>query len=216
MNRKALKRPLVAVLLISAARPLAAEIRTWHAFDAQVFGSSRLEATLHTRFRYDGVLGSFQQGRAGGVLRFRARPRWALIGGYYYGKEEDHREQWLNFHRPFAGMEVLLASRDGGIGLATRGLVERLVGGRSGDFTRYRQRLRLTTDRRLGPYLATEWFFDGRGYLTSRHSAGVRWRFARRASLEAGYLLDLRRADVGGVLHVFTTQMQFDLRRARP
>lgn len=216
MSRKALKRLLVAVLLMLAARPLAAETRTWHAFDAQVFGRPRLEATLHTRFRYDGVLGSFQQGRAGGVVRFRLHPRWALIGGHYYGKEEDHREQWRNFHRPFGGLEVSLLSREGGIGLATRGLLERLVGGRSGDFTRYRHRLRLTTDRRLGPYLATEWFFDGRGYLTSRHSAGVRWRFARRASLETGYLLDLRRADVGGVLHVFTTQMQFDLRPARP
>jgi hypothetical protein len=207
--------PLVGLLGILAAPPLAAETRTWHAFDAQVFSNSRLEAVIHTRFRYDGVLDSFQQGRAGGLVRVRALPRWSLIGGYYYGKEEDHREQWRNFHRPFAGVEVALLSREGGIELATRGFIERLLGGRRGDFTRYRQRLRLTTDRRFGPYLATEWFFDGQGYLTSRHSAGVRWRFARRASLEAGYLLDLRRADVGGVLHVLTTQMQFDLRPAR-
>lgn len=203
---------LIAVWLLLAAGPLTADTRSWHAFDAVVLGGSRLELTLHTRFRYDGVLDSFQQGRAGALVRFHTLPRWALIGGYYYGKEEDHPDQWRNFHRPFLGWEVSLVRREGGIALAGRGLVERLVGGRAGDFTRYRQRLRLTTDRRLGPYLATEWFFDAKGYLTSRHSAGVRWRFARRASLEAGYLLDLRRADLGAVLHLFTTQMQFDLR----
>jgi hypothetical protein len=202
------------LLLILTAHPLAAEIRTWHAFDVVVFGGPRLEAIAHARLRYDSVLGSLQQGRAGALARFRVRPRWTLIGGYYFGKEEDHREQWQNFHRPFAGLEASLVARDGGVALDTRGLLERILSGSQGDFTRYRQRLRLTTDRQIGPYLATEWFFDSAGYRTSRHSAGLRWRLARRATLEAGYLLDLRRAELGGLLHVITTQVNLDLRPA--
>jgi len=208
------KWPLAGLLWIVAAPPLAAESRTWHAFDVVVFGGPRLEAIAHARLRSDSVLGSLEQGRAGALARIRVRPRWTLIGGYYFGKEEDQLDQWRNFHRPFAGLETSLVARDGGVALDTRGLVERILGGSRGDFTRYRQRLRLTTDRRIGPYLATEWFFDALGYRTSRHSAGLRWRLARRFSLEAGYLLDLRRAELGGLLHVITTQVNLDLRPA--
>ncbi len=211
-RRAQAKWPLAGLLWIVTAPPVAAESRTWHAFDVVVFGGPRLEAIAHARLRYDSVLGSLQQGRAGALARFRMCPGWTLIGGYYFGKEEDHLDRWRNFHRPFAGLEASLLARDGGVALDTRGLIERILGGSQGDFTRYRQRLRLTTDRRIGPYLATEWFFDAVGYRTSRHSAGLRWRLTRRASLEAGYLLDLRRAELGGLLHVITTQVNFDLR----
>ena len=132
-----------------------------------------------------------------------------MIGGYYYGKEEDSAEDWRNFHRLFIGIEVPLY-RGLGLRLDTRGIVERFFVVDSPQFSRYRHRVRLRSERRLGPYIASEWFFDANGYLSGRYGAGVRWKYAESGAFEIGYLYDARRPTIGEPRHVIVTQVTLD------
>lgn len=206
--RRTLRR--AALLLLAAAPYLpAGEVWSWHAVDLTVLKSSRAEVVLHGRLRTGRDFTTVQQGRTGVISRFAMPRRVSLIGGYYYGREEDSAEDWRNLHRVFGGLETLVY-RTGGIAVDTRGLVERFFVPDRGQFTRYRHRFRLGTQKPLGPYLSSEWFFDADGYLSSRNGAGLRWRFSRAATVEFGYLYDARRSTVGEPRHVVVTQFRID------
>lgn len=169
--------------------------------------SLKSEVILHGRLRIGE--GTLQQGRAGVIAKFAIPRNAALIGGYYYGKEEDSAQDWRNSHRLFIGIEAPLHPGRG-LRLDTRGIVERFFVADSPEFTRYRHRIRLRSERRLGPYITSEWFFDAKGYLSSRNGAGVRWRYADPVTFEFGYLYDARRSTVGEPRHVIVTQVTFD------
>ncbi len=143
-----------------------------------------IEWGLHTRLRTRE--GDLQQGRSGTILRFKPHSRVSLIGGYYYGKEEDTRQEWRDSHRVFSGAEARVYGK-GAVSLAARALVERFVAGSRPDFTRVRQRIRLSMDRRIGPFAGGEWFFDTKGYLAGRYSGGMRWRWSSWSSVVFGY-----------------------------
>ncbi len=199
----------VAVLLASEARAVAGEIWSWHAVDVTVLKTSRAEVLLHGRLRTGRSFGNPQQGRTGAISKFGLPVRGVLIGGYYYGKEEDSAQDWQNLHRIFGGVEIPVF-RNRGLSVDTRGLVERFFVPDDAQFTRYRHRLRLRTGRRLGPYVSTEWFFDAAGYLSGRYSAGIRWQYGESGTLESGYLYDARRPGIGEPRHVIVTQFTLD------
>mgnify|MGYP001099221433 CR=1 FL=1 len=204
INVKDLFRNFVFLVTLTAATPMfGAELWSWHAFDFTLVKNARWDWTLHTRVR--SREGALQQGRSGAIGKFQLRPRLSLIAGYYYGRE-DIQEEWSDFHRPFAGVEIPLVVR-GAATLAVRSLAERFLVGERPDFSRFRQRLRLVTDRRLGLLASTEWFFDRQGYLSARYSAGVRWRIFRGGALEVGYLYDARAARAGGPRHGIVTHL---------
>jgi len=178
------------VLLAGAEQAAAGELWAWHALDATILKTASTEVTLRGRLRIG--RGTVQQGRAGVITKTGIPRRATLIGGYYYGKEEDSAEDWRNFHRLFIGMETPLL-RSHGLRLDTRGIVERFFVADRPQFSRSRHRIRLRTERRLGPYIASEWFFDADGYLSGRYGAGVRWKYAESGALETGYRYDGRR-----------------------
>jgi len=199
----------IVALLFASDSASADEMWSWHVFDAKVAKTKRFDVTLHSRFRARWDLGDMQQGRVGVVTRINASTKSSAIVGYYYGKEEDAADDWRNFHRVFGGVEVPVY-RGKELSVATRGLVERFfVSDRSG-FTRYRHRIRLATQKRIGPYVAGEWFFDGDGWLSGRYAAGIRWRCNRWSSVEVGYLYDQRRPSVGEPRHVIVTQFTLE------
>ena len=185
-------------------RAFAGEIWSWHAVDATVLNTSKTAVTLHGRLRLG--RGTVQQGRAGVIAKIDILRGAILIGGYYYGKEEDSAEDWRNFHRLFIGMEMPFL-RSHGLRLDTRGIVERFFVADRQQFSRYRHRIRLRTERRLGPYVSSEWFFDADGYLSGRYGAGVRWKYAESVAFEIGYLYDVRRQGIGEPRHVIVTQV---------
>lgn len=199
----------IALIFLLCDTVLGDEVRSWHVFDAKLVKTSRTELTVHSRLRTGQDLGNIQQGRAGVVAKFEIGKRTAAIGGYYYGKEEDAAEDWRNFHRVFGGLEVPVF-RTKQMSVATRGLVERFLVGDQPGFTRYRHRIRLSTDRTIGPYVAAEWFFDAGGWLSARYAAGLRWRCNAWSSLEMGYLYDKRRPSVGEPRHVIVTQFTIE------
>ena len=203
------KGSAAAVLCFLAVQVLGAEeIWTLHGFDYGLIRRNSLEIDLHTRFRTNEHMTNFQQGRSGAVFRWNADRRITAIGGYYYGHQEDGRDEWSKFHRVFGGGEVLLHS-DKRMRLTSRTLVERFFAPADVDFNRYRQRFRLSVDRKFGPFLTSEWFFDTSGYLSSRNGGGVRWKWSSWSWVEAGYLYDDRSPKLGPDRHMIVTQMFF-------
>lgn len=202
----------IIALLIAPEAAFCGELWSWHAFDTKLLKTSRVELTVHSRFRTRRDFGNLQQGRAGGVAKVQTFKPITAIGGYYYGKEEDSAEDWRNFHRVFAGAEVPIY-RLGAVRVATRGLIERFLVVERPGFSRYRHRIRMETSRALGPYVASEWFFDAGGWLSGRYAAGLRWRSNDWSSIEVGYLYDQRRPSVGEPRHVIVTQ--FTIERLR-
>lgn len=198
-------------LLVPASAVDAQELWSWHSFDFALVKTRQAELTLHNRLRTR--QGDFQQGRSGAVLKLAPHPRAALIGGYYYGREEDTREEWQTSHRLFAGAEALVYRR-GAASLAYRGLVERFItGGARPAFFRFRHRTRISTNHRISPYASGEWFWDARGYLAARYQGGLRWRVSKWASVEAGYMYDARSPSLGPVRHGLVTLLQLEPRR---
>ena len=193
------------ILVLFSIGPLAAqELWSWHAVDFALFKARGVEWALHTRLRTrEGYL---QQGRSGTILKFTPRPRFSIIGGYYYGREEDTREEWQNSHRVFAGAEARLYRRCA-VSVASRSLVERFVTSARPSFNRFRLRTRLSTDYRIGPYTSGEWFWDAKGYLAARYQGGVRWRGSRWASFEFGYMYDARSPQLGPPRHGVVTNV---------
>lgn len=96
----------VTVLLASEGRALAGEVWSWHAVDVTILKTSRAEVLLHGRLRTGRTFGTLQQGRTGAIAKFGLPVSGVLIGGYYYGKEEDSAQDWQNLHRIFGGVEV--------------------------------------------------------------------------------------------------------------
>ena len=191
-------------MLLSAGTLAAQELWSWHSFDLALFKARGVEWGLHTRLRTRE--GQLQQGRSGTILRFTPRSRITVIGGYYYGREEDTREEWQNSHRLFAGAEARLYRR-GAVSVASRGLVERFVVSARPSFNRFRYRTRLSTDYRIGPYTSGESFWDANGYLATRYQGGLRWRGSRWASVEFGYMYDARSPQLGPSRHGVVTQL---------
>lgn len=202
MNSGSLR--FIILVLLSAGTLAAQELWSWHSIDFALLKARGVEWGLHTRLRTRE--GELQQGRSGTILRFTPRSRITVIGGYYYGREEDTREEWQNSHRVFAGAEVRVYRRGAG-SVASRGLVERFVTSARPSFNRFRHRTRLSTDYRIGPYTSGEWFWDAKGYLAARYQGGLRWRSSRWASVEFGYMYDARSPQLGPSRHGVVTQL---------
>ncbi len=195
-------------MLLAAGSLHAEEVWTLHGFDYGLIRSRRIEVDLHTRFRTNQHMTNFQQGRSGAVLRWNAHRRLTAIGGYYFGKQEDSLDELTNFHRVFGGGEALVYGGER-MRLTSRTVVERFIAAPGEDFNRYRQRLRLSVDGRVGPYVTSEWFFDAKGYLSARHGGGVRWNWRSWSWVEAGYLYDDRSSRLGPERHMLVMQMYF-------
>lgn len=203
MSMRARSR-LTIVMLLASGTLAAQEVWSWHSVDFTLLKARGVEWGLHTRLRTRE--GELQQGRSGTILRFTPRSRVTWIGGYYYGREEDTREEWQNSHRVFAGAEARLYRR-GAVSVATRGLVERFATGARPSFNRFRHRIRLSTSHRIGPYASGEWFWDAKGYLAGRYQGGVRWRGAKWAAVGFGYMYDARSPHLGPSRHGLVTQL---------
>ncbi len=189
-------------MLLCTSCPAGAETWSWHSFDLIPVKNERVEWTLHSRIRTKA--GEFQQGRSGTILKVNVRRHVSAVGGYYYGREEDSFEEWRNFHRIFGGVEAAAYRSRRGTVLG-RSLVEQFFREERSGYTRHRHRVRFSPSGRVGPFAQGEWFFDSEGFLSARYSGGIRWRPARAAAIEVGYLYDARKAQLGPARHVLVT-----------
>jgi hypothetical protein len=197
-----------ALALMPSAAP-AADFWSWHAFDYPIIQRGRLEVAAYGRLRTEGS--GLEQTRLGPTLDFNLHPRFSLTGGYYWSEENDD-PGWDAVHRLFGGFEAPLV-RARGVELSWRGLVERHLEASRPDHTRFRQRIRLETNRRIGPAASVEWLREPRGSTSWRYSAGVLYLGKTFSEIEVAYLYDSRPAADGGDRHGVTTRFSLARRR---
>jgi hypothetical protein len=210
---------LTVFILSAAACPLwPSDVETQHAFDATFPVKPKLELVLHARMRTQpGGLG-FYQARAGPIVSWDVTPRTALLGGYYYARQERKIDNdFIGGHRLFGGTEIAVVETRR-ISFDQRFLAERFLSDATDDFNRYRLRSRLSAKGWVAPYTSHEFFFDARGWRSNRHSAGIRWKALPAVQIDLGYLYEHRRAEIGTDRHMFVTSLHWkkSSRRADP
>jgi len=182
--------------------------------DGSIGLTPKLDLVIHTRIRTQpGRLG-FYQIRGGPILEYTVRRGWKLIAGYYYTQQENSAEDFIGGHRGFAGSEGTVWNAKTAR-LDLRALAERFELAQGSDFTRYRVRLRISGRRAIAPHAAVENFLDAHGWRSTRYSAGIRAGNGSRLSLDFGYFVEPRRANVGALRHMWMTGLHWNFRTGR-
>jgi hypothetical protein len=200
MRRKALA-PALALL---GAVAVCAQTETQHAFDGSIRLSPRLDVVLHARVRTQPGLLGFYQGRMGPIFEYSVAGRLALIGGYYYARQENSEKDFIGGHRWFGGGEGSLWNAKQ-TEADVRALAEWFDSAQGRDYSRYRFRFRVSGKRRVAPYGSVENLLDAGGWRSTRYAAGLRLGNGARVAVDFGYFLEPRRADVGRTRHMFMT-----------
>jgi hypothetical protein len=191
-------------------------LETQHAFDTTLSLGPRWEMMLHSRLRTEPRGDGLYQVRGGPIFEYSANNRIALLGGYYFTRQQWAGE-WSTTHRYFGGAEATAVSARR-IDADVRVIAERFAPASSAGFARYRERVRVSGKGRIAPYASVEWFQDRQGFRGVRYSGGLRVRGGRGISVDAGYFFEARHLAKGGDRHMVITAFHFRRpgRRADP
>jgi hypothetical protein len=205
---------LLFIRLIVQAQPAADTlIETQHAIEAGLPITPKLHLTLHSRGRTQpSGLGAYQL-RAGPILKYALSHSASLLAGYYFSAQQRAERDVRGAHRYFGGVEFSVVEKPT-LEIELRALAERFVV-TGADFTRSRNRIRLTSTRSAAPYTSGEWFFDRKGLRSVRYSGGFRWRYSRQIEIDVGYFYEPRRNDLGPNRHMFLTSIHFRLKSGK-
>ncbi|MEJ5368590.1 MAG: DUF2490 domain-containing protein [Bryobacteraceae bacterium] len=195
---------LLPALALLCAGLASAQTETQHAFDGSIKLARRLDVVLHARVRTQPGLLGFYQGRLGPIFEYSVNGRFTLIAGYYYARQENSEADYIAGHRWFGGGEVSLWSSKASEADA-RALAEWFDLAQGSDYSRYRFRFRVSGKQKAAPYGSVENFLDARGWRSTRYAAGLRVGAGARVTMDFGYFLEPRRADVGRTRHMFMT-----------
>jgi hypothetical protein len=207
--------PLRAALLLFllSACPAAAELFSWHGFDASVPVSERLELVLHHRTRTRHEYSYLDQSRVGSVVRWTAAPRIIPFGGYYFQPQQVVPHRWHLGSRLFAGVEAPFPISTS-VRLTTRIAAERFIGTGRPDYNRYRSYLRASFGARTAtPWVQHELIAVRQGFHSVRTSGGLRFPLSSQVSAEVGYVFDCRRSIWGGDRHAIVTGLRYHVGR---
>jgi hypothetical protein len=167
-------------------------------------------------------MGEFLQARTGPILRVYVKPKTALVGAYYYRREQNRLEPgWGDSHRFFGGIENYKFLGEAGsrksVLLETRFLAEHLFGGPAGtltNYTRLRHRNRVSfREWKVSPLLGYEALTFTNGFWAHRPHGGIRWKASNRFVVDAGYLWDGRSPRAGRQGHRFFTNLLVRFKR---
>lgn len=202
---------------LAAGQSRGADTETQHGFDVSLPLRSNVNVLLHSRVRTRPRDLGFYQVRTGPIVTWDWTSRVAVLGGYYFARQENIDFDFLSGHRAFGGAEVNLAG-NGRAELDARAVYERFLPDEARDFNRYRFRQRLSGKARAAPYASHEVFLDAHGWRSSRFSGGVRWKAARYLELDAGYFYEARRNNIGRDRHMWITSVHIkrSLKRGDP
>lgn len=193
---------------------LLAVTETQHAFEFALPIREKLSLNLHSRIRTEPATRGYYQVRFGPVFTYRWKPQFALVSGYYFGRQQAEDGDFVGGHRWFGGGESTLR-RWSRSELDTRALLERFGPRNANDFTRYRGRLRWSARGRVAPFASQELFADRHGFRTIRLAAGLRLQLSEQVQAELGYFFEPRRREVGPYRHMWTTLLHFRQRSPR-
>lgn len=200
-------RAVVGILLIAAAGARATDLQGWQLAEGQVFPHPRLEILLHSRFQTTQRWHHFQQLRVGPMFRFRLAPKLTPFFGFYVPVHET-RPRIHAGPRILAGVESSLPL-DRGLSLTTRAGMDRIFSDARPAFNRYRGMARLMRPGRIAPYVQNEWFFVRQGFHSTRTGGGVRFLAGSHATLDLGYMYDVRSSNWSGSRQWVLTSIRF-------
>ena len=182
-----------------------AEIQTQHIVDSSV-AMGPVEPLWHFRVRTTPQGGGVSQLRTGPILNFDVQERATLIVGYYYTRAKEERN-WSTTHRSFGGVEFAAWKRK--VEVDVRSMVERFVNIAAPDYTRFRNRIRISPVGATAPYVGVEGFVDADGLRSMRYSAGVRRNLSEDLIVDIGYFYENRQSRAGGDRHVVGTTIHW-------
>lgn len=199
------------VLVYTACIAAPAEVQTQHIVDSSV-KTGPVEPLFHLRVRTTPQGGGVSQVRLGPIFNFDLNDRATVITGYYYTRAKEEGD-WSTTHRSFGGMEGVLWDRL--FEVDARSLLEwhSLINGP--DFTRFRNRVRITPPGKPGRYIGIEVFVDGEGWRSIRYSAGVRRKIAENFEVDIGYFYENGRSGSVADRHMITTTIHWRDRSTR-
>jgi hypothetical protein len=199
----------IAVLVVCLSTGALAEVKeTQHAFEFVFRPTSKLEVTAHQRTRTQPTGLGVSQIRGGGIAEYFVNPRFSFHTGYYRQFQATDHDWSSRTHRIFAGAAGRLARWERAQ-LEGRSSVERWINSRDPAFTRFRNRLRIGTNGKTGPYATAELFIDSHGWRSVRYGGGLRWRASESVDLDMGYFYESRRIELGQARHVWQTAIRF-------
>jgi hypothetical protein len=186
-------------------------LQTQHIFDSSLKVGA-LEPLWHTRVRTTPEGGGVAQIRTGPIFNIDLTDRVTLISGYYYTRSKE-KGFWSTTHRGFGGVEGVLLQRR--LEIDGRSLIERhaLISGP--DFTRFRNRIRISPSGQTAPYLGIEVFVDGEGLRSVRYSAGYRRRVGENLYIDFGYFYEDGRSAAVPNRHMIGTTIHWRDRSTR-
>jgi hypothetical protein len=198
-------------LLYSACLTAQAELQTQHIFDSSV-AIGPVEPLWHFRVRTTPEGGGVAQIRTGPIFNVDVHDRATLIVGYYYtrAKEEGF---WSTTHRFFGGVEGVLWNRK--VEIDGRSIIERHALVSAPDFTRFRNRIRITPPGKTAPYAGVEVFVDADGLRSVRYSAGLRRKIAESLFVDIGYFYENGRSAAVTNRHMIGTTVHWRDRSTR-
>jgi hypothetical protein len=181
------------------------EVQTQHSLDTSV-AIGPVEPLWHLRVRTTPEGGGLAQIRTGPILNFEVKERATLIVGYYFTRAKEERS-WNTTHRTFGGVEVAAWKRK--IEVDVRSLVERFAVASAPDYTRFRNRIRISPAGVTAPYAGIEGFVDADGFRSVRYSAGIRRAVTEELLIDFGYFYEDRQSRAGADRHVVGTTIHW-------
>jgi hypothetical protein len=182
-----------------------ADVQTQHILDSSVT-IGPVEPLWHFRVRTSPQGGGVSQIRTGPILNFTVHDRATLIGGYYYTRAKEERS-WTTTHRSFGGLEVAAWERR--VEIDVRSLMERFSVLSASDYTRLRNRIRISPPGATAPYIGVEAFVDADGLRSMRYSAGIRRTITDELIVDIGYFYENRRSATGSDRHMLGTTIHW-------
>lgn len=206
-----LSQAINLILLYPACLMAQTELQTQHIFDSSV-KVGPVEPLWHFRIRTTPQGGGIAQIRTGPIFNVDVNDRATLIVGYYYTRSKE-AGFWSTTHRAFGGVEGVLWERK--VEIDGRSLVERhaLISG--SDFTRFRNRIRITPPGKTAPYTGVEVFVDADGLRSVRYSVGYRRKVAESLFVDIGYFYENGRSTAVPNRHMIGTTIHWRDRSTR-
>ena len=96
-----------------------------------------------------------------------------------------------------------------------RSLLERFVEVSAPDYTRFRNRVRISPPGATAPYVSVEALFDADGLRGMRYSAGIRRTITDELSFDIGYFYENRRPGASPDRHVIGTTIHWRDKKTR-
>ena len=206
-----LSTAIASRLLYLAALSAHAELQTQHIFDTSV-AIGPVEPLWHFRVRTTPEGGGIAQIRTGPIFNADVHDRATVIAGYYYTRAKQ-AGFWSTTHRWFGGIEGVIWNRN--VEIDGRSLLERHVRISAPDFTRFRNRIRITPPGITAPYAGLEVFVDAGGLRSMRYSVGLRRKIAGNFFVDIGYFYEDGRSGVVPNRHMVGTTIHWRDRSTR-